>query len=135
MHLFIYGTLLVPRIWEAVTGRPDVEDAPARLRGHAIYRVEGGDFPAIVATGRDSDVVPGRIIHDLDSPTLDRLDAYEDTFYERVAVPVETGNRTLNAQTYRLPEELAGEILSNAPWTLDWFEEYALERYWDRLFA
>ena len=57
--LFAYGTLLVPRIWRAVTGC-DCPSQPATLPGFAIYRVKDADFPGIVSAGRKSKV-EGRI--------------------------------------------------------------------------
>lgn len=136
MKIFVYGTLLVPRIWTAVTARPDPRAEPARLKGHAIYRVEGGDFPAIIESEQADDEVPGRLIHDLDVSTMRRLDAYEDRFYERVAVDVETERgETVVADAYRVPPDLAEEILSSQRWTLSWFRAVAEDRYWNRLFG
>ena len=60
---------------------------------------------------------------------------YEDSFYERVAVQVDTDSGTVEANVYRVPLGLAGKILSEDPWTLEWFETEALDRYWKRLFA
>ena len=57
-RLFAYGTLMLPDIWTAVTGRP-AEPQPARLIGYACFRVAGADFPGILSTGSPVDFVDG----------------------------------------------------------------------------
>jgi len=134
MNLFLYGTLLVPGIWDAVTDRPDIVRKPARLPSHRIRRVEGADFPAIVFDPSFVAPVPGQVALDLPEIVVARLDDYEDDFYHREPVEAETDEGCVLAQAYRVPETLASTILSDDPWTLEWFEEVALARYWDRLF-
>lgn len=134
MNFFAYGTLLVPKIWEAVTGERAPESQEARLHGHQIFRVRDGDFPGIVETDDETDQVPGRIFTDISLRTLSALDRYEDTFYERVEVKVETPEGTRFAETYRIPNSMAAHVLTPESWTLEWFEAEALDRYWSRLF-
>jgi gamma-glutamylcyclotransferase (GGCT)/AIG2-like uncharacterized protein YtfP len=136
MNLFVYGMLLVPKIWEAVTGINALAGKEGSIAGHQIFRVQGGDFPGIVQTGGREDRVPGKVFCDLPELAMRRLDAYEDTFYERNAVTVELDDGTsVLAEVYVIPEKKAAEILSPSPWTLDWFEENALDSYWARLFG
>ncbi len=135
MNLFVYGTLLVPKIWNAVTGYHDPDSVPGTLVGHRIQRVKSGDFPAIVIDPDSDKPVPGLVMKNVSPNALERLDQYEDNFYERVAVDIETDSGPVEAHVYRMPPELAGEILSEDPWTLEWFETEALNRYWNRLFA
>ena len=135
MHLFAYGTLLVPRIWEAVTGMTSIESEEANLLHHQIFRVEGGDFPGIVESSDPCAQVPGRVFFNLPPDVLSALDRYEDSFYERVSVSVQSAQQEIDAQVYRIPVSHASEILSEDPWTLEWFEREAFHRYWNRLFA
>lgn len=131
MNLFVYGTLLVPRILNAVTGLDDLETIPAKLEGYDIFRVMGGDFPGIV---KGAGPVPGRVVQNVPEMAMRRLDAYEDSFYERELVEISTSDGTLEAFAYVVPAEIAKEILSSQTWTLEWFEREALDRYWKRLF-
>ena len=126
--LFAYGTLLDPVIWTAVTGSPDKGSEPAHLPGHAIYRVEGADFPGIV-TASPEDQVPGRLFPGLTPEILARLDAYEDLFYERreVSVVLE-GGQSQTTQAYVVPDRHR-HWLSEETWTLEWFREEAREDY------
>lgn len=135
MNLFIYGTLMVPKIWNTVTLCPDPISIAGELFHHRIQRVKHGDFPAIVADPNSPPSIPGLVIQNVSKAALDRLDQYEDNFYERVYVSIKTKTNTIAAQVYRVPFELADEILSTDPWSLEWFEKEALERYWNRLFA
>jgi len=134
-NMFVYGTLLVPKIWNAVTGYHDPESVRGNLAGHRIQRVKAGDFPAIVIDPESSEPVPGLVIKNIPPDALERLDQYEDSFYERNAVHIDTDSGTVEAHVYRVPPRLAEKILSEDPWTLEWFETEALNRYWNGLFA
>lgn len=133
MNLFIYGTLLVPKIWEAVTGCPETKMLPATLAGYQIHRVKSADFPAITK-GVDSDAfVVGRVALDISTEALRRLDAYEDDFYDRLPVKVSVSGIVYDADTYVIASSMAAETLSTESWTLDWFEKNALDNYWNRV--
>lgn len=136
MNVFVYGTLLVPRIWEAVTGLEFTIAFPATLAGHSIRRVKGAVYPGIVADPDATAPVPGRVHLDVPDRVLRRLDAYEDTFYERREVIVEVeGRPPLGAQAYLVRAEAASTILSEETWSLAWFEANGLEGFWSRVFA
>lgn len=135
MNVFIYGTLLVPRIWKEVTGCEDARSEPASLSRHRIFRVDGGDFPGIIEDPVAPDPVPGRVVFGVSEEIVRRLDAYEDDFYERISVRVDTGSGPVEAHTYRVRGSEAAEILTAEPWTLEWFEGEALGRYWERVFG
>lgn len=131
MNLFAYGTLLVPEIWLAVTGRP-CRSKEAILPGHDIRRVRNGDFPGIRHI-QGSEGVPGRVFFDLDAETLQRLDAYEDDFYERLEVSTrDSDGQTHPAQAYVVPDRHK-DVLTDETWTLAWFREHALHDYLARL--
>ncbi|MDF1826082.1 MAG: gamma-glutamylcyclotransferase [Verrucomicrobiales bacterium] len=135
MNVFVYGTLLVPEIWELVTGRSGLSSQGATLKGHSIWRVQNATFPAIKEEAEsEAHLVPGRVFQDVPPDALQRLDSYEDSFYERVEVVVETSDGPLKAQVYRAPAAKAAEIISSDTWTLDWFEKNALARFLENVF-
>ncbi len=130
---FIYGTLLVPEIWNAVTGLSFAAAAPrvAVLEGYVRRRVHGATFPGILATGQSDDVVDGLLITGLTPPILDRLDRYEDDFYLRREVRVTVsgaGNNPATCQTYIVPAS-EKHVLSDDPWDYEWFQKNALDDY------
>ncbi len=129
--MFVYGTLLVPKILRAVTGLDDLETVPAKLEGFDIFRVNGGDFPGIV---KGTGPVEGVVVLNVTDSAMRRLDAYEDSFYEREFVEVSTSDGLLGAFAYIVPKKFADDVLSHQTWTLEWFEREALDSYWERLF-
>jgi gamma-glutamylcyclotransferase (GGCT)/AIG2-like uncharacterized protein YtfP len=136
MNVFVYGTLLVPKIWNAVTHCPDLVSHPAVLSGYANFRVRNADYPGIVEVADRNAVVSGRVFLEVSDDALRRLDAYEDTFYDRrtIIVRVPDGSE-LEADAYCVPVEKAAAILSDEVWTLAWFEANALDRFWSRAFG
>lgn len=131
-RLFAYGTLMDREIWCAVTGieRPAT---PAILRGFARYCVAGCDYPGIVATGNHEDLVDGCIYEDINARVFQRLDHYEDTFYQRTEVQatVEKGacpNVELLCQAYIVPQTNQ-HLLTTRPWDFHRFCHESRERY------
>ena len=135
MNLFVYGTLLVPKIWEAVTRAPMPSSHPAELVGYSIFRIRNADYPGIVeSTPLDS--VPGLIVLEVPDFALRRLDAYEDSFYERRELIVKTKELgEAPAHAYCIRRTDAPTLLSNEPWTLAEFEATRLEHFWARTFG
>lgn len=135
MNLFVYGTLLVPKIWEAVTRAPIPPSLPAELVGYSIFRIRNADYPGIVkSTPLDS--VPGLVVLEVPDFALRRLDAYEDSFYERRELIVKTEKLgEVPAQAYCIRRTEAPSLLSGEPWTLAEFEATRLERFWARTFG
>jgi len=134
MNLFVYGTLRVPQIWAAVSASPQTSAVPAILPGYRIRRVAGGDFPVIGADASAIEPVPGNLMLDVSDEAMARLDAYEDFFYIRTSVKVETPEGPREAEAYVVPPNRT-ELFSDDPWTLNWFEETALARFWERNFG
>jgi gamma-glutamylcyclotransferase (GGCT)/AIG2-like uncharacterized protein YtfP len=124
-NVFVYGTLLVPSVVRAVTGR-DLPQRCARLPGFARYRLHGEVFPAVVAD--PSAVTEGALIEGVVPGVLDVLDRYEGALYERHAVRVQTGERTVGAHVYVLAR---GQLhrLTRAPWDLERFAAQHLSAY------
>ena len=92
MHLFTYGTLTFPEVWQRIAVcDPDskTDSEPATLHGFAIFRVKDAVFPGIIRA-READFVKGVLYRNLDEETLFELDTYESDFYERQTVWVTT---------------------------------------------
>ena len=104
MHVFTYGTLMFPEVWQAVVGR-QFQTVEGTAKGFAIYRVMDAVFPGIVA-GDERDMVRGVVYLDVDHASLTRLDLFEDDFYERQALWVDfaDGQRRA-AEAYVVPPQ------------------------------
>jgi gamma-glutamylcyclotransferase (GGCT)/AIG2-like uncharacterized protein YtfP len=121
MHVFTYGTLMFPEVWQAVVGRPFATIA-GHVSGYALYRVRMGVYPGMIETTNGQPVF-GIVYLDVDDDTVARLDQFEESFYRRVAMPVACDDgRLREAHSYLVPEENRAE-LTDEPWTSQAFAE------------
>lgn len=128
IHLFTYGTLEIPEVMEAVTGK-SWASAEARAKGFAKFLLNGRIYPGMTALpGADCS---GRIYYDIDRRTLEVLDAFEDGVYARERIEVEVeGSRSLQAYAYLIPPDYR-DCLTSTPWKPDEFMSKHLARYLD----
>ncbi len=125
-HLFTYGTLEIPEVMEAVTGR-SWASAQARIKGFAKFLLKGRIYPGMTAV--QGSICSGRVYYHLDSRTLEVLDAFEDEVYTRERVEVEVAEgRSLQAYAYLiLPHDRA--CLTSTLWQPDEFKSKHLVHY------
>jgi gamma-glutamylcyclotransferase (GGCT)/AIG2-like uncharacterized protein YtfP len=110
--LFVYGTLLLAAVIEALIGRVPPR-VPATLPGYRRYRVIGEVFPAIAA--EPAARVDGLVYRGLDQAEWGILDAFESSIYTRVRVEVRTAPGTaMTADAYVIADDQAG-LLQRAP--------------------
>jgi gamma-glutamylcyclotransferase (GGCT)/AIG2-like uncharacterized protein YtfP len=88
LRVFVYGTLLDPRVLARMSGEAGLarRAVPARLPGHARVALRGTPYPTLIAGG-------GGVVGLLLRPgprALARLTAYEGPSYRLVPVRVET---------------------------------------------
>ncbi len=90
--LFAYGTLVLPAVWEALTGRRALPRA-ARLADYARRPLRGALYPGIAPEA--GAWTPGVLHPGIDAATWALLDAFEGPLYQRrrVQVTVEGGGR------------------------------------------
>ena len=117
VSLFAYGTLQIPEVLRAVTGRT-FPGIPAILEGFRRGRLVNATYPGLVrAPGFRTG---GALLLGLDQEILTRLDRFEGKTYRREAVEVLTGSvKPVSAFTYVMTTghpELSGE-----PWDLERF--------------
>lgn len=124
--VFVYGTLTVPRVMRAVTGR-EFRLVPARLPGYACFRVRGAVYPGVVESA--GEVTQGFVCDGVDARRLARLDRFEGPAYERrrVTVWVEPeDSREVWVWVIR-PEYCS--LLSDEPWDRDRFVRHDLQSF------
>jgi gamma-glutamylcyclotransferase (GGCT)/AIG2-like uncharacterized protein YtfP len=119
MHIFTYGTLMFPEVWQAVVGR-QFETVQCTARGYAIYRVWEAVFPGIVAAG-DSDAVRGVAYLNVDPACLARLDRFEDDFYRRQTLWVECDDGQRRAAEAYIVLAENRSLLTDEPWSPEQF--------------
>lgn len=125
--LFTYGSLQVPAVMNAVTGRRLAHE-PALLEGYARCRLRQRRYPGLrcLAGARTE----GTLYHGVDGLVLSRLDRFEDDFYRRqlVRVVVVEPNRVLLAQAYVIPPQHY-RLLAPGSWSLRQFQCRVLKSY------
>ena len=125
-HLFAYGTLEIPAIMSAVTGRHYPAEA-ARLPDYTRYLLANKPYPGIIP--RLNAEVAGVLYRNLNPQVWRRLDRYEDTFYQRQKVRViSAAGEVLEAWTYIIPAD-KGYLLSQIPWDRRYFTKHRLRRF------
>jgi gamma-glutamylcyclotransferase (GGCT)/AIG2-like uncharacterized protein YtfP len=126
MNVFTYGSLMIPSVMAAVTGK-HFQVMKACLREYARFKVKGESYPGIIyKTGAATD---GVVHRDVDDLSLNLLDDFEGELYKRISVPVEVDQSgALIAETYVVsPEHL--HRLSSVPWDLDKFKKENLQEF------
>ena len=124
--LFCYGTLQVPAVMQAVTGRVH-NGISARLPGYARFCVKDAEYPGIVPSKTDE--TDGILYDDITAMELAILDRFEGELYTRkmTRVLLEDGSRA-EAWTYVIAEGQQTR-LTGQPWRLDRFLESGLSRF------
>lgn len=119
MHVFTYGTLMFPEVWQSVVGRAFVTvrgEAP----GFQIFRVQEAVFPGI-SDASEADTVSGVVYLDVDPDSAARLDRFEDDFYERRTIAVDCVDaRRRMAEAYVVPPANRS-LLTSEPWSRESF--------------
>jgi gamma-glutamylcyclotransferase (GGCT)/AIG2-like uncharacterized protein YtfP len=127
MHLFTYGTLMFPEVWQRISMEM-FPGQPATLRGYSMYRVKDAVYPGIICAELSSEV-RGVLYSDLDEDTLFELDTYESSFYERLPVKATLDSGVeVECHAYTVPTSRR-DMLTDEPWDGNWFRLNELERY------
>ncbi|RYI99305.1 MAG: gamma-glutamylcyclotransferase [Acetobacteraceae bacterium] len=107
MLLFLYGTLLDPRVLVRQSGEPALPRRlrPARLPGYARVALRGTPYPTLVA--RPGTVTEGALLR-AGSAAYARLAAYEGADYRLVPVRVQTGRGPMRARAWMAPRWRTG---------------------------
>ncbi len=117
-NVFTYGTLVIPEVIEAVTGRL-FPHRRAVLGGFSRYRVRGQVFPAITPDPEGS--TRGVLYREVGSDSLKLLDRFEADLYHRRRVQVTVADtaraedREVEAWAYILAPGQQAQ-LTGEPW-------------------
>ena len=110
---------MFPEVWLAVVGRA-FETVDGTAAGFEVFRVRDAVFPGIIA-GAGACSVPGVVYLDVDQESTERLDRFEDDFYERRAISVDCNDgRRRMAEAYVVPLTNRN-VLTSEPWSRESF--------------
>lgn len=111
MRLFLYGTLLDPRMLARMSGERALARRlrPARLAGYARVRLRGTPYPTLVA--RADAATDGAVLR-VGNAAFWRLSAYEGPEYRLVPVRATTARGPVAARAWLAPRWRA----ASQPW-------------------
>lgn len=111
MHIFTYGSLMFPQIWQRVV-RGDYRSAPATAPGYARYALADDTYPGMIVSEKAT--AEGLLYFNVDAQDVAALDAFEGGEYRRdqIAVVINSGEIVI-ACTYIF---MAEQRLSGLPW-------------------
>ena len=116
--VFTYGTLEIPDIMEAVTGR-SFDSVEALADGYARFLLKGRIYPGM--TPVFGHTTSGRVYVEVDEHSLVLLDQFEDEWYVRQLIPVQTAAANwLNAYAYVIDPKDKNR-LTTEPWIKETF--------------
>jgi gamma-glutamylcyclotransferase (GGCT)/AIG2-like uncharacterized protein YtfP len=126
MNVFTYGSLMIPSVMAAVTGK-HFRVLKACLKDYARFKVEGECYPGIVyKMGATTD---GVVHCDVDDRSVKLLDDFEGELYKRISVWVEVDrNGTMSAATYVFAHEHL-QLLSSEAWDFEEFKKEHLQEF------
>ena len=119
MHVFTYGSLMFPEIWEIVVGR-EFETIEGTVSGYSVYRVRRGTYPGMIATASENSVT-GLVYLDVDRESIARLDRFEGRFYERRMLQVICADGQQRAADAYVVPGRNGLGLTSETWTAEGF--------------
>jgi gamma-glutamylcyclotransferase (GGCT)/AIG2-like uncharacterized protein YtfP len=126
ISLFVYGTLVLPEVMEAVAGRA-FPSRPAELPGFARFRLRDRVFPGIAP--RPGATTSGLLCDGIGCAALELLDEFEGDLYERLRLQVRlSGGAAEPAHVYVIRPEHR-ELLTPEPWDPQHFTERHLSGY------
>ncbi len=128
-HLFVYGSLMYPSVWNLLIRRP-VKQCRGRLPGYQRLKIRDDSYPVILP-GQNAHDVTGVLYFKLTSQEINRLDRFEGDYYERISVDIFIDHSSctpINAWTYRLKSAFRHLALPQT-WDPQAFEKNDLNRF------
>lgn len=126
MHLFVYGPLFFPEVWEMITPCRFTM-VSAMLDGYACLRVKGQQSPALVSL--PSAVTDGFLYKDVDDEIIARIDGIHGSRYQRqnVKVMIENGDKSV-AATHVLKSKYIHLVLKQT-WNAEVFRKNHIKKF------
>lgn len=142
IHIFTYGTLMYPKVFKRVTGRP-FSTQPARVWGIKRRAIVGDVYPVAYSAkfaygcsqiNAHNCELQGRVYFNITPRALSKLDHYEGSLYERKLIHCYTAaGRKLRAHIYILRPKFL-QRASQKLWRPEGFQSKQLQAL-DKYFA
>jgi len=126
--VFTYGTLTVPLVMEALTGKSFHHDRATAAHFERYY-VRDTIYPGLIVCAGKS--TPGRLYFDIDSASLAVINSFEDDLYQRRQIEVcDSAGRRHQAFVYIVRDEMRNYLTSRV-WDEREFLSQHLKSYTD----
>ena len=130
--VFVYGSLMSPKVVELLLGRIPKMESACRLAGYSRHPVKNHVFPAMVPSTPTSQV-DGMVWLELTDTELKAFDWFEDVEYKRIPVTVQPQNtnkpgRNIDAEAY-LWANPHSQLELDREWSFDNFCTQNLDWY------
>jgi gamma-glutamylcyclotransferase (GGCT)/AIG2-like uncharacterized protein YtfP len=123
-HLFTYGSLMFPIVWNRVVQNP-YRSSLATIHGFRRLAVRDKEHPALVIA-KGVAPIEGRVYFDVSDEDIARLDQFETQRYARVGVAVTIAGNPIVADAYLA---LNHDELTDSDWDVLKFERHGLPRF------
>lgn len=128
MNLFAYGSLAIPEVLQALTGKV-FSAQPARLSGYRRFSLQERIYPGIIPyKGGWTD---GQLFTDLDASSAQLVASFEDSIYSPRTVTVYTDRGESHDATSYVVDLPSYGILVDTDWSVDVFKDSHLAAYID----
>lgn len=128
--VFVYGTLIFPKIMQAVTGKT-FDGQTARLHDFAAFKVIGESYPGLWHL--EGVTTEGVLYHGLSEEELAMIDRYEGEEYQREILEVETEDGRVHRAWVYMYRPAYRHMLSEVPWSAEHFNEQDINEYVERI--
>ncbi|WP_028582552.1 gamma-glutamylcyclotransferase family protein [Desulfogranum japonicum] len=127
-HVFTYGSLMFPQVWNRVVqGRYNAQRVA--LRGFERKCVKGEEYPVIHPVDDTWSLVQGVLYRDVGEEDLQRLDVFEGEYYQRqTRMVMSEGGYVEPAEVYVVHEDFT-HIIDHRPWDVERFKEHGIQKF------
>ncbi len=113
--LFCYGTLQIPDVFKAATGKIH-KGVKAKLPGYAMYKVRNSEYPGVVRSSNSE--TAGILYTSISEEELELIDLFEGDFFTRKLLNViQQSNKMCKAWVYILSDHNKDKLTSE-PWII-----------------
>ena len=120
ISLFTFGSLTLPEVMKAVTGRI-FPSQPAWVPGYRAMLLRGECFPGLADV--DEGRAHGVVYHQVDSESLELLDRFEGDYYRRVRCFIMVSkDQAVQGWVYLMQRQYE-ELLTETPWDVETFRK------------
>jgi len=114
MNLFVYDSLMFPKVWETVLAGEYLSD-PTAVSGYVRKRVNDDSYPAVIP-GDDEAVLHGRVYFHINQADLARLDEFKGEYFHREDTRALLANgHEVSAEIYVMKRDYR-HLLSHEDW-------------------